>query len=483
MGKEIAKNPQDKNYIKKVLEKYKSDVSVNQIFSWTIFSWSDQNSQITVDGEYGIMQNPFDLSKRDYVPESMLHPGQMFLGKPVGGSTSKKWMIPGGVSIVDKNQKLAGTITIGFEIKNLAKIIQEVIKNENVNIELIYNDYNNQFAVFNIDKSFIKIFSEKEISSDKKAIFDYDNQITLKRKLQNYPYEIILTYDKKAVSSILWEIIYSRLIEIIIVILFSLIFLVIIYRSEEEKRQKIAFLMQREVINKAKNEFILQVGHELRNFVSAIIVLSEIIKEDLKNKKSLDNEIVKEEIDHLDHINDISQELMSFVTDLVDLNKPEDGKFEVNRLAIKTDFEDMVDRSIRILKSKINSKNIIINTNFADNLISISNLDQRRIKQILVSIIGNAIKYSSKDSKVDIVVKNLDQKSIEIIIKDCGIGMDESEIKKALATYNFAEYGANNETDSIELKLPLVRFLIEKQNGTIEIKSAKNYGTEVKIMF
>jgi signal transduction histidine kinase len=259
--------------------------------------------------------------------------------------------------------------------------------------------------------------------------------------------------------------------------------LIIIYRSEEEKRQKIAFLMQREALNKVKNEFILQVGHELRNFVSAIIGLSEIIKEDLKNKKSLDNEIVKEEIDHLDHINDISQELMSFVTDLVDLNKMEDGKFEVNRLAIKTDFEDMVDRSIRILKSKISSKNIIINTNFADNLIPIPNLDQRRIKQILVSIIGNAIKYSSKDSKVDIFVKNLDQKCIEIIIKDFGIGMDESEIKTALATYNFAEYVANNETDYIELKLPLVRFLVEKQNGTMEIKSAKNYGTEVKIVF
>ena len=127
IGKEIAKSPRDKKHIQTTLNKYKTESSFNHIFSWTIFSWADQNLQITVDSEYGIMKIPCDLSIRDYTQESMLKSEEMLLGKPVYGSTSKKWMIPGGVGIVDQNQQFLGIVNVGFEISNLAKIIKDLL--------------------------------------------------------------------------------------------------------------------------------------------------------------------------------------------------------------------------------------------------------------------------------------------------------------------------------------------------------------------
>jgi len=482
VGKEISKSPQDKKHIQIILNKYKTDSSFNHIFSWTIFSWADHNSQLTVDGKYGIMKEPFDLSIRDYVQESILNPGKMLLGKPVYGSTSEQWMIPGGVGIVDQNQHLLGTITVGFDINNLAQTIKENIGNENIDIELIYK---NQLPIFNINKSSIRIFPPEEINNQN---FNNKNkvsgeQIIFNKELQNYPYNLVLKYHQKTVNYILWDVIYSRIMEIISIISLLSALLFIIYKSEKNKREKISYLMQREVvIGKSKTEFMLRVSHELMNFVAAIIGLSDIVKEDLKDKKSLNDEKIAEDIEHLEHVEDISGELKSFIIDLIDLNQSEDGKFEINRLKEVVDFEDMIERSVRMLKSKIKNKNITIETEFDDNLHKLTNLDPRRIKQILVGIIGNAINHSSNNSKIEIISNNIDRKKIKIVIKDCGCGMSDNKIKEILANYDQETY-ISSGAESIELKLPIIRFLVEKQNGTIEIKSTKNYGTEVIIIF
>jgi len=475
MGDEIAKDPDNKHHIKKVLERYKSDASLNQIFSWTIFSWADTRSQITVDGQYGIMKEPYDLSERDYIPLAIANPGKIFLGKPVFGSTSEKWMIPGGVSIADKNNKLLGTITIGFEIGNLAKIIQNEISNNPIQIELIYQS---STPVFDVTNSTINIPSD----SNSEAKLAQENQyFSVRKQIGNFPYQLIAAYEKKAFSQIMWEVVYSRFLEILAIISLSATLIVMIYKSdknEKDKRREINLLMQREImINKSKSEFMIRVGHELKNFVAAIIGIADLVKEGVKDKN------MKDEIDHLDHIDDISHELMSFITDLVDLNQPEDGNFEIVRSSIAADFEDLIFRSVRILKSKVKAKEISINTEFENDLPLISGLDQRRVKQIMVSIIGNAINFSSQGSKLNISVKKSEQNGIQIIVKDCGIGMTNSEISVALSNYNPDSYKSNNSTGSIELKMPIVRFLVEKQNGSISINSTKNYGTEVKLLF
>lgn len=483
IGKEITNSPQDKKHIKSIFDKYKTESSFNHIFSWTIFSWADQDLQITVDGKYGIMKTPSDLSIRDYARESISKPNVNLLGKPVYGSTSKKWMIPGGIGF-ENNGQFLGIVNFGLEISSLAKMIKENIGDENVTIDLVYK---NQFRVFSVDKSLIKIFSAQDLENgnfDNKNEAN-DEEIIFDKELKNYPYHLVLKYNQKAVSYILWNIIYSRIVEIISIISLLAALLFIIYKSEKNKREEIIALIEatKEVeIGKSKTEFMLRVSHELMNFVAAIIGLSGIVKENLKNKKSLNDEKIEEGIEHLEHIEDISGELKSFITDLIDLNQSEDGKFEINRLSTKVDFDDLIERSIRILKNKIKNKGIVIEAEFDYGLHKLTNLDPRRIKQILVGIIGNAINQSSNNSKIEIAVKNIDTKRIRIAIKDCGNGMSKEKIKEALTNYDPENY-ANTGTESIELKLPIIRFLVEKQNGTIEIKSTRNYGTEVLVIF
>lgn len=105
MNSQIAKDPGNKKYINQILEKFKTSPDLSNAFSWTIFSWANSHHQIVVDAEYGIMKKPFDLSSRDYIPLTVERPQEFHLGSLVLGSTSKKWMIPGGVGVVDKDGK------------------------------------------------------------------------------------------------------------------------------------------------------------------------------------------------------------------------------------------------------------------------------------------------------------------------------------------------------------------------------------------
>jgi signal transduction histidine kinase len=498
MGKEIVKKPDDKKYIKKILEKYKSDTSLHQIFSWTIFSWSSLDSKIIVDGEYGILKKPVDLSDRDYIPKSIANPWKMFIGKPVYGSTSKKWMIPGGSGISNsnnenENEKVFGSITIGFEIQNLAKIIQQEIRDENVNISLYYE---NKFPVFIANKSSVKIFSQEEIEEYSKNSQNFQDKnhsslsqrnlekgFAIKRQVENYPYVIFANYDENFISSIVWEVVYSRIIEILVIIFLSAILILIIYTIEKERRGKDKFLIEKEVLDNFRKDFLLSISCELKRFISGIIGLSDIIKEKIL-EENINRENVKDEmISHLEHINDINQELIRFINDLVDIHNSENDKLDIQTSEERVDFEDLIDRSLIVLKSKIKKKRIVINSFFEDGLNKVINLDEKRVKQILISIISNALNYSKENSKIEISVKNFGKNQVKISIKDFGIGMKESQIKSALRIYDPMEYKKKGINNSIELPLPIVKFLIEKQNGIILIESTKNYGTTVVIIF
>ena len=464
MGEEILKKPHNKYHIKRILEKYRQDSSLKEIFSWTIFSWSNAKSHIIVDGKYGVMKKPYDLSNRDYIPVAVANPGKIILGKPVYGSTSKKWMIPGGVSMVDQKGKLKGTITIGFEIEDLTKIIQKELVDDSIQVKLSYAP---EKYVFMVEKSKIKIFGNDDHEAEESQFVT-----TLKKPLKDYQYEIIVTHDERATTRVLWDLMHFRFLEIMVMFFLMMVLIIIFVKGEIEKKNKIKLLSK---ISNSKNQLSVEVSRELENFTLAIMGLSKLAKGNIDKKEEV--------ISHLEHIDEIGQELMSFSTDLVDLNLPEDGDFKISPLSQEIDFEDLIYRTLRILKSKSKDKKITINTEFEESLPAISNLDPRRMKQIMVSLIGNAIKFSDDSFIINIFVKRSGNNNISITIQDYGVGMDETQIKKSLRDYHKHDYEMYSENCSIELKLPIVRFLVEQQGGSIDITSLKGEGSNVNITF
>lgn len=216
VNEKIAKNPNDKNYINQILSEFRDDTSLNSNFSWTIFSWANSHHKITVDAKYGIMKEPYDLSNRDYIHLTVDKPNEFHLGNPVLGSTSKKWMIPGGVGVLDSNGKYLGAVTIGFEINSLARSLRKNLQNNNVGFELVNSKgitvlygYDTSFGfaqgIF-VEGSLIKKMLQKLQDSDvENSIFDIslfkNRHGFLVKKLKNYPYYLVLRYNDKVIAS------------------------------------------------------------------------------------------------------------------------------------------------------------------------------------------------------------------------------------------------------------------------------------------
>lgn len=463
IGREIIKKPNDKEYINNILSQYRSNRLINDLLLWTIFSWSNENFLLTIDGMYSILEQPIDLSSRDYIHQTKKNFEILYTGKPVYGSTSKVWMIPGGIGFLHNN-KYIGSVTTGFSINKIAELIQQSLINENIEVKLFYN---NNLAL-NVTRNKIELGGEyvkSKYSYSKPSVFGNN-------------YKISANFSDEAISNIKWHSIYSRITEVIIIIISALIIIRMVVNNKKEEHSTILKLKEREAyINNIKKEFILGMNHELKNYTKAIeglIHISELKLDDSNNSS-------KEELkDCLSHIQELNSEINKFVNDLLDINQEEDGEFNINPSLEETNIEDLIERSVKIIKGKIKNKQISIRYNFEENLNNRFNVDPRRIKQILVSVIANAIKFSSNNSTINITTKNLDEK-VEIIITDNGSGISKYDLQNLIHNIE-KDKSFRFDKNDIEFNLSIVKHLLEKQGGDLKIKSEIEKGTEVRII-
>lgn len=231
----IKERPYDKKHANEVLKIYKNNPYFIDDFSWTLFSWTNNRFKIIVDGKYGIMKKPYDLSNRDYVDATKENPGELILGTPVIGSTSYKWMIPGGVGARLKG-KFLGTMTIGFEIEVLANLIQKSISNSDSSFVLLYEDGKPILRAESIRYSSYRNLDRDVNDSILTAVCDlsdtnYDQLISVNlargevkalliHKSHKYPFILALKYDEAKIWAKLLE---SYISKVKIMVLFLML--------------------------------------------------------------------------------------------------------------------------------------------------------------------------------------------------------------------------------------------------------------------
>jgi hypothetical protein len=115
IAKQIADNHKEKdyNFINRLLISYR--VPDNKIMEYSTFAWANKNHRYIISSNKGFhFDHKLDLSKRDYIPRTISHPFEIQLGKPVRGIFSKKYSIPFGYGVVDKNNRYLGAVISSF---------------------------------------------------------------------------------------------------------------------------------------------------------------------------------------------------------------------------------------------------------------------------------------------------------------------------------------------------------------------------------
>jgi signal transduction histidine kinase len=228
-----------------------------------------------------------------------------------------------------------------------------------------------------------------------------------------------------------------------------------------------------EEANKAKSQFLANMSHELRTPLNSILGYSEMISHqvmgNIENAKYLE---------YAGYINFSGKHLLSLVNDLLDISKAEAGHFSVDRAELNPC--KMISEAMEIISHQASSNNVHIELIMPETMPVIL-VDEMRIKQVIINIMSNAIKFSHQGGKIEMHV-NYNNADFYIIIRDYGIGISEDGIHKVLERFEQANQDMQKKkNEGSGLGMWLTKILVEAHNGKISIESALGKGTTVTV--
>jgi signal transduction histidine kinase len=266
----------------------------------------------------------------------------------------------------------------------------------------------------------------------------------------------------------------ERLSDAILYIIFLLFVLVVAFFSIELAKQ-VSKLRASEkkalAASKAKSDFLANMSHELRTPLNAIIGFSEMLMTEYFGK------INDKQRERLKDIHGCGNHLLSLINDILEFSKGQAGKLEIRPEEVA--IHRVVNEVVRMFDERAKNDGIIITVNASKSLPYIF-VDKRKIKQILINLISNAVKFSEKGDVINVSAKVNDNEEFVLSVKDSGIGMREEDIPKALSA--FGQVHKDRAIAGTGLGLPLCKLFAELHNGTLDIRSKLGAGTEVTVI-
>ena len=234
-------------------------------------------------------------------------------------------------------------------------------------------------------------------------------------------------------------------------------------------------MVEAELANRTKSEFLANMSHELRTPLNAIMGFSEMM--DQKVFGSLGHEKYNE---YASLIHRSGGHLLDIINDILDLSKVEAGRIVIE--PVKIDLPSMFDDVCAVLAQRATERGIgiaVVTDSDVPNLYA----DWRLLKQILLNLLSNGVKFTNSGGNVKIWAHMSSEGGVQIDVIDTGIGMTDKEMEIALTPFGQAGNTMTRSHEGTGLGLPLVQNLMTLHQGTMALRSEKDVGTTVEIRF
>ncbi|MDG1287530.1 MAG: histidine kinase dimerization/phospho-acceptor domain-containing protein [Rickettsiales bacterium] len=545
LGRQILHlGAQDKDGIARLLRSFDTESSM-----FRLFAWIDADQRIVASSARGVLSKGLDVSDRDYMKKALVEPWKVQLGRPVEGRVSDKWVIPTAMGIDDYSGNHLGTVLLSIDIEKITQKLRRTLQGKVVDFAMVTNtyigitesseetDFINQF--FPIDLLRVIDFDAKP--QGEMAAVTKGNLVTYYQQSAIYPFTFLLgvNLNKRWVdfAGMLWQ----RMVPIFMITIFLLFVLwvvrgrilvplhqltdkvqglirgeaitadiealdEIVYLDkqlvringylqerrniEREQRGKIAFMKQAkeaaELSNRVKIDFLHSMSHELRTPLNTIAGFAELMKNQVYGV--IENEKYTQ---YIDDIYDCSSAVQGLVGDVLALAKAEAGMLELQEKPVQVEF--VISKCIRVLSDRLKESGITIENRVGDMLPRLL-VDELRLKQIILNLLGNAISHAPKGGSVIIDAQigrdSKEERYFEIIVTDFGAKTVKKMVPEGNTIQQEMDEEGNPKLQSrsqlgriSNLGIPLTKALVAMHQANLTIESQPGKPTLVMVRF
>ncbi len=239
---------------------------------------------------------------------------------------------------------------------------------------------------------------------------------------------------------------------------------------QQNERLKLA-LNEAKAANIAKSSFLSRMSHEIRTPMNAIIGLDNIAL----HEPNL-SDILKE---HLNQIGQSARYLLSLINDILDMSRIESGRMTIK--SEEFEFDSFLEQIKSIVDGQCCDKGLQFHCNISGNIQQFYIGDDTKLQQILINILGNAVKFTDTGGSIYLDVECTAQyeghSNFRFTIKDTGIGMNKNYLPKIFDAFTQEDATTTSKYGGSGLGLAITKNLVEMMNGTIMVDSEKGVGT------